>query len=351
MPHTIKGPAIFLLQYVSDEAPFNSLDSIARWAHLLGYKGIQVPVDERLIDIDRAAEDEQYCQDIVKQLADIGVEITELSTHLQGQLIAVHPAYDQMFDGFAHPSVRGNPEKRRLWAHDILIKSAKASKNLGLKAHATFSGALAWPYIYPWPQRPGNLIETAFKELANRWVPILDEFDRAGVDVCYEIHPGEDLHDGTSFERFLEVTNHHPRACILFDPSHLVLQQLDYLAYLDHYHKYIKIFHVKDAEFRSDGKQGVYGGYSGWRDRAGTFRALGDGQVDFKAVFSKLARYEYPGWAVLESECAYKDLETCAKEGVERIRSYIIPVADASFDDFAGGRGASDGELRSILGI
>ena len=106
------------------------------------------------------------------------------------------------------------------------------------------------------------MVETGFKELANRWLPILNEFDAQGVDLCYEIHPGEDLHDGLSFERFLNATGQHPRACILYDPSHFLLQQMDYLQFIDFYHQRIRAFHVKDAEFRPSGKAGVYGGYS-----------------------------------------------------------------------------------------
>ena len=166
------------------------------------------------------------------------------------------------------------------------------------------------------------MIETAFDELAKRWKPILDAFDDAGVDVCYEIHPGEDLHDGVSYEMFLERVGNHKRACLLYDPSHFVLQQLDYLAYIDHYHERIKIFHVKDAEFNPTGKQGVYGGFQSWVNRAGRFRSLGDGQVDFGAIFSKMAAYDFPGWAVLEWECALKHPEDGAR-GVKFIHAAV----------------------------
>jgi sugar phosphate isomerase/epimerase len=221
---------------------------------------------------------------------------------------------------------------------------------LGLSTHVSFSGALAWPYLYPWPQRPAGLVETAFDELARRWTPILDAFDEAGVDVCYELHPGEDLHDGVTFERFLDAVKQHARANILYDPSHFVLQQLDYLAFIDIYHERIKAFHVKDAEFRPSGKQGVYGGYSGWVERAGRFRSLGDGQIDFGAIFSKMAQFDFPGWAVLEWECALKHPHDGAREGAEFIRRHIIRVAEHAFDDFAGS-GVDDAQLKRVLGL
>jgi sugar phosphate isomerase/epimerase len=348
---TIKGPAIFLAQFLGDEAPFNNLDSIASWAAGLGYTGVQIPSwDARCLDLDLAATSQAYCDDLKGRLADRGIAITELSTHLQGQLVAVHPAYDAQFDGFAPEAVRGRPAARTAWAVEQVKKAASASKNLGLSAHATFSGALLWHTMYPWPQRPAGLVEEGFAELARRWTPILDHFDACGVDVCYEIHPGEDLHDGATFERFREATGEHPRACLLYDPSHFVLQQLDYLHYLDLYHEFIKVFHVKDAEFRPNGRVGVYGGYLGWNERAGRFRSLGDGQVDFKQIFSKLAQYDYPGWAVLEWECCLKHPEQGAAEGAPFIQDHIIRVTEKAFDDFAGS-GADQAFNRRILGL
>jgi sugar phosphate isomerase/epimerase len=228
--------------------------------------------------------------------------------------------------------------------------AAQASRNMGLTDHVTFSGALAWPYFYPWPQRPAGLVETAFDELAKRWKPILDAFDKAGVNVCYEVHPGEDLHDGVTFEMFLQRVGNHPRCHILYDPSHFVLQALDYLEYIDIYHDRIKMFHVKDAELNPNGRSGVYGGYQSWINRAGRFRSLGDGQVDFRSIFSKFAQYGFQGWAVLEWECCIKDAEQGAREGAIFIRDHIIRVTGKAFDDFAAG-GANLEANRRMLGI
>jgi sugar phosphate isomerase/epimerase len=333
---TLKGPGIFLAQFASDKPPFNSLETIAAWAASLGYKGIQIPtLDARLFDLAKAAQSQTYCDDLVGMLAGRGLCVTELSTHLQGQLVAVHAAYDQLFDGFAPPALRGHPAERQQWAVDQLKLAARASRNLGVSAHATFSGALAWHLFYPWPQRPRGLVEEAFAELGKRWRPILDAFDEAGVDLCFELHPGEDLHDGVTFERFLESVGQHPRANILYDPSHFALQQLDYLAFIDIYHERIRAFHVKDAEFHPTGRSGVYGGYQDWIERPGRFRSLGDGQIDFKRVFSKFAQYDFPGWAVLEWECCLKNSDDGAREGALFIRDHIIRVTDRAFDDFA----------------
>jgi len=348
---TLQGPAIFLAQFMGDQPPFNDLRSICKWVKSLGFVGVQIPTwDARCIDLQKAAESKTYADELKGTIKECGLEITELSTHLQGQLVAVHPAYDSLFDGFAPANVRGNSKARTEWAVQQLKWAAKASQNLGLDAHATFSGALLWQTVYPWPQRPAGLVETGFKELANRWLPILNVFDENGVDVCYEIHPGEDLHDGISYEMFLEKVSQHPRACLLYDPSHFVLQCLNYLDYIDNYHERIRMFHVKDAEFNPTGKQGVYGGYQGWIDRAGRFRSLGDGQVDFKSIFSKLAQYNYQGWAVLEWECCIKNAEDGAKEGAVFIQDHIIRVTERAFDDFASA-GHDEKLNRAILGL
>jgi sugar phosphate isomerase/epimerase len=348
---TMKGPGLFLAQFASDEAPFNTLDSICRWAASLGYKGVQIPTwDARLIDLRKASESDDYCSEIKGIVQSHGLEITELSTHLQGQLVAVHPALDEAFDGFAAPEVRGNPQARQQWAVDQMLMAAKASRRLGLSVSVSFSGALAWPFVYPWPQRPAGLVETAFEELGRRWIPILNAYEEAGCDVAYEIHPGEDIHDGATFERFVDAVGGHRRATINYDPSHFLLQQLDYVAFIDLYHERIKAFHVKDAEFNPTGRVGVYGGYESWINRAGRFRSLGDGQVDFNAIFSKLAQYDYDSWAVLEWECAIKNAEDGAREGSEFIKAHIIRVTDKAFDDFASG-GTDEAANRRMLGL
>ncbi len=348
---TIKGVGLFLAQFAGDEAPFDSWDSITRWAADCGYDAVQVPSwDARLIDLAKAAGSKTYCDEFKGVAEQNGVQVTELSTHLQGQLIAVHPAYDESFDGFATPAVRGDPKKRQAWAVDQCLQALSASEHLGLTAHATFSGALAWPFLYPWPQRPAGLVEAAFDELAKRWRPILDRADECGVDVCYEIHPGEDLHDGVTFEMFLERLDNHPRCNMLYDPSHYLLQCLDYLDNIDIYHERIKLFHAKDAEFNPTGRQGVYSGYQGWVDRAGRFRSLGDGQIDFAAIFSKLAAYDFDGWATVEWECCLKHPEDGAREGARFVRDHIIRVTEKAFDDFADG-GTDEAANRRILGI
>ncbi|WP_108662655.1 sugar phosphate isomerase/epimerase family protein [Acuticoccus kandeliae] len=347
----MKGPGLFLAQFAGDAAPFNTLAGIAAWAADCGYVGVQIPAwDGRFFDLETAAHSKDYCDEIAGTCRDAGVEITELSTHLLGQLVAVHPTYDVAFDAFAPAHLHGKPAARQEWAVAQVKRAAAASRHLGLSTTVSFTGALAWPFLYPWPQRPAGLVEEAFTELARRWRPILDVYDEAGVDIGFEIHPGEDVFDGATFEMFLDALGGHPRCGINYDPSHFLLQQLDYVGFIDVYADRIMAFHVKDAEFNPTARQGVYSGFQSWKHRAGRFRSLGDGQVDFVAIFSALATIGYEGWAVVEWECALKDAEVGAREGAAFVADHIIPVTEAAFDDFT--KGDSDiGAVRRMLGI
>jgi sugar phosphate isomerase/epimerase len=348
---TIKGPGIFLAQFMGDDAPYNDLRSICQWVKSLGYQAVQIPTwDSRCIDLKKAATSKTYADEVKGIVEECGLSISELSTHLQGQLVAVHPAYDTLFDGFAPAAIKGDHLARTNWAIEQVKFGAKASQHMGLTAHPTFSGSLLWHTFHPWPQRPAGLVEEGFKELARRWLPILNYFDECGVDVCYEVHPGEDIFDGVTYEMFLDAVQQHPRACLLYDPSHFVLQQLDYLAYIDFYHERIRAFHVKDAEFNPTGKQGTFGGYQSWANRAGRYRSPGDGQVDFKSIFSKLAQYDYQGWAVMEWECCIKHPAQGAAEGAAFIDSHIIRVTERAFDDFASS-GTNNVANRKLLGL
>ena len=166
----------------------------------------------------------------------------------------------------------------------------------------------------------------------------------------YELHPGSDLFDGATFESFLEHTEDHPAACINYDPSHLLLQQLDYLEFIQLYGQRITGFHVKDVEFRPSGRVGVYGGYQPWAKRAGRFRSLGDGQVDFKRVFTLLTEADFDGWAVMEWECCVKSPEQGAAEGAPFVARHIIEATTVAFDDFAGGK-SDPASNRRMLGL
>ena len=345
----MKGPAIFLAQFMRDEEPYNNINNIGRWAADLGYKGVQIPGwDPRAIDLDKAAESKTYCDDYRGLLEEMGLEPTEVTGYLAGQVLAVHPAYEIMFEAFHPPGLKGN--ERTEWATGELKKCIYASVNMGTSVIPVLSGGFAWHTIYPWPQRPDGIIQEAFKELARRWRPLLDLAHDNGTVLAYELHPGSDVYDGATYEMFLDYTDNHDAACLNYDPSHFLLQQLDYLEFIRLYGERIKGFHVKDAEFRPSGRVGVYGGYQSWVGRAGRFRSLGDGQVDFTRVFTLLTEAGYTSWAVLEWECCIKSPEQGAAEAAPFISRHIIETTEVAFDDFAGGH-PDLARNREILGL
>jgi len=349
MATQIKGPGIFLAQFMRDEEPYNNLENIGRWVAGLGYTGIQLPSwDLRLFDLDRAVESQTYCDEVKGHLKEIGLEISDLSAHPQGQVLAIHPAYEVAFQPFYPEGM--NDSARAEWATQQLKKAIVVSERLGLRSVPVLSGGFAWHMVYPWPQRPEGLIDEAFRELHKRWRPVLDLAAEKGQFMSYELHPGSDIFDGATFEMFLDISDNHPAASICYDPSHFVLQQLDYLAFVELYGDRIKSFHVKDAEFQPSGRVGVYGGYQSWSQRAGRFRSLGDGQVDFKRLFTLLTEKGYDGWAVLEWECCVKSPEQGAAEGAPFIAEHLIEATELAFDDFAGAE--TDVERnRRILGL
>jgi sugar phosphate isomerase/epimerase len=345
----MKGPAIFLAQFMRDEEPYNNISNIGRWVAGLGYKGVQIPTwDGRVIDLDKAAASKTYCDEYKGTLKAMGLEPTELAGYLAGQVLAVHPAYEIMFEGFHPAGLKG--DARTEWAAGELKKCIEASVNMGTTVIPVLSGGFAWHTVYPWPQRPDGIIEEAFKELAKRWRPLLDLAHENGTVFAYELHPGSDVYDGATYEMFLDYTDYHPAACLNYDPSHFLLQQLDYLEFIRLYSERIKGFHVKDAEFRPTGRVGVYGGYQPWSGRASRFRSPGDGQVDFTRVFTLLTEAGYTGWAVLEWECCVKSPEQGAAEGAPFIARHLIETTDVAFDDFAGGK-TDVARNRQILGL
>ncbi|MBL7697355.1 MAG: sugar phosphate isomerase/epimerase, partial [Chitinophagaceae bacterium] len=224
------------------------------------------------------------------------------------------------------------------------------SVNFGTKNISVLSGGYAWPYVYPWPQRPEGLVDEAFDELVRRWMPLLNFAADHGITFGYELHPGSDLFDGASYLKFLGKTNFHSAACITYDPSHLHLQQLDYVEFIKIFADRIKAFHVKDAEFNRSGLMGVLGGFEPWTKRAGRFRSPGDGQINFSRIFSTLTESGYKGWAILEWECCLKSMEQGATEGASFIRDHLIETTKYAFDNFT--QTNADKRLnRQILGL
>jgi hypothetical protein len=249
---TIKGPGIFLAQFAGDAAPFNTLEGMAAGRRDWALPGFRFRAGTGGCSILKLAAESQAIATRCLAWPQAGLAVTELSTHLQGQLVAsIRPSTccSRALRRQSWPATR-----RR--ARPGLCSSCCGRQRpaaTGIERARDFFRRAGVAVLLSLAAAAAGLIDEAFKELGARWLPILQAFDEAGVDVCFELHPGEDLHDGVTFERFLGAVGDHPRANILYDPSHMILQQMDYLAFLDIYHDRVRAFHVKDAEFRPAG--------------------------------------------------------------------------------------------------
>ena len=327
-------------------------DAICEWAASLGYKGVQIP------DLGRAAvrsRQGRRVEDLLRRdrrasRRATGSRSPNLSTHLQGQLVAVNPAYDEAFDAFAPPEVHGKPGRAAAWAVEQMLHAGQGVaqsrpdgachllRRAGVAVRLSLAAARAGADRDGVRRTRPALAADPRRLRRGRLRRLLRDPSRRG-------------HFRRRDLRAVSGGGRRPQALrINYDPSHFLLQQLDYLAFIDIYHERIKAFHVKDAEFNPTGRQGVYSGYAPWVERAGRFRSLGDGQVDFGAIFSKMAQYGYSSWAVLEWECCLKHPEDGAREGAEFIAAHIIRVTEKAFDDFAGGA-IDQARIKRALGI
>lgn len=356
-------PAIFLAQFADDVEPFNSLPAICAWASGIGFGGAQIPSwDRRFVDIKQAAASKSWCEDhILKPMDDCDMRPTHFATHLQGQFMAQNPAHVGLFDAFGPVPLAGRPDEQRAWAEAELRRAVDASVYCGLNVVFSFTGSFLFPYVYPWPPRPESLVRAGYFELARRWLPVLNYAGDKGVKIAFEVHPMEDVFDGATFEQFLDACGGHEAVGIAFDPSHFILQVLDYLAFVDLYHDRIFGAHWKDGEFNPSGRQGVYSGMMPFISRAGRFRSLGDGHLTLKALEAGLAKYGLSLWRVLEWEDVIKDKVLGATEGAKILQALIddtplplfpkqvVPTA-TSFEKFAA-TGGSRATIEHCLGF
>ena len=346
----MKGPAILLAQFMRDEKPYNNIENIGRWVAGLGYVGVQIPTwDKRIIDLDRAAQSKTYCDDYKGKLKEIGLEPSELGGYLAGQVLAVHPAYEVMFEMFHPEGLKG--DARTEWASGELKKcSLRLGPTWAPMSSRRYPAGSHGTWFIRGLNVPRGLLTKRLRNLAKRWRPLLDLAHDNGTVFAYELHPGSDIYDGATYEMFLDFTDNHPAACLNYDPSHLLLQQLDYLEFIRLYGERVKGFHVKDAEFRPTGRVGVYGGYQSWRDaQVGSVR-----WVTAKSILGEFSRScRRPAMkvgATLEWECCVKSPAQGAAEGAPFISDHIIETTEVAFDDFAGGE-VNPERNRKILGL
>lgn len=364
---------VFLAQPLDKNGPdpWNSVESLCRHIAAQGATCVQLPSwDPDCINLDEAASSLSYCDDLHARYRGYGLSdgiAGSLATHLQGQLMAVHPALAPLVSAFC-PDKRWSPSQMREWAVERLKVAIDAAANLGLKSLPTFSGSLLWPYVYQWPAWPPGFVKIAFRELAKIWAPVIRYAASRGVRLAFELHPGEDLVDIDSLGQFLDALDKvdpalRPWVGINLDHSHVVLQGADpvehtRVAILENL---IAAYHVKDAHAHTgNGRHGCYGGFLDWGSRSWQFLTPGIGYVDFQTIDELLLKAGIKVPRVLEWECA----RLPKSQGIEHGLKVILAVEAEEdlpeepepespvekFDKFAEGE-VDEGEALRLLGL
>lgn len=298
-----------------------------------GYDGIEVAIWGDHLEVAKAASDAEYVKGRKAILEKHKLGCWAIGSHLVGQCVA--SLYDPRYDGFMPSSMKGRGAEMNKWAAEEMKLVAKAAKAMGVKVVTGFTGSPIWNYWYSFPQTSQKQVDDAFKEVVDKWTPILDVFDDCGVKFALEVHPTEIAFDLYSTEKLLNAFNRRETFGLNFDPSHLFWQGVNPALFVREFGDRIYHVHMKDVAVTLDGKAGILGGHVEFGDtrRGWNFRSLGHGQVDFDAIIRELNVVKYDGPLSVEWEDSGMDREFGAKEACEFVKRVDYPPSDVAFDD------------------
>ena len=263
------------------------------------------------------------------------LQLFSISSHLVGQAVAdkIDERHKAILPDYVWGD--GDPDGVRERAQTEMIETGRAAARLGVKVVNGFTGSPIWHMLYSFPPVPDGMIDRGFEEFADRWKPILDEYQKLGIKFALEVHPTEIAFDVASAERAVEALDGHPAFGFNYDPSHLGYQGVDYVEFLYRFGERIFHVHMKDVGWSADLKEaGVFGGHVpfGDRRRFWDFRSLGRGNIDFEEIIRALNRIGYQGPLSVEWEDSGMDREHGAREAAEYVRMIDFPSADRAFD-------------------
>ncbi len=298
-----------------------------------GYDGLELACWGDHLDVVRAADDPNYCEEKLALLERHDLHLYAISNHLTGQLVC-DPNDDARSDAFAPAECAGDAEKKRAWAIENMKQTARAAKNLGVSVVNGFTGSSIWHLLYSFAPVPEEMIEAGFARFAELWQPIFDVFDECGVRFALEVHPTEIAFDLITAERALEAVQHRQTFGFNFDPSHLHWQLIDPVAFIDAFPDRIYHAHMKDAIVHANGSGGILGSHLpfGHPHRRWDFRSLGRGSIDFEEIIRALNRIGYQGPLSVEWEDSGMNREHGAAEACEFLRHLDFPSSDIAFD-------------------
>lgn len=311
-----------------------SFETICQKAREMGYDGVELCTWGDHMEIDKA--DQKYCDARLEYLKEQNLQLFAISTHLVGQCVC--DRIDERHRGILPDYIwgDGDPEGVRQRAAREIIETGRVAKRLGLDVVVGFTGSPIWHLLYSFPPTPQSMIEDGFKEFAERWKPILDEYQKMGVRYALEVHPTEIAFDIQTARMALEALNYHPAFGFNYDPSHLGYQGVDYVKFIYEFSERIFHAHMKDAYWSSvPGDIGVFGGHTefGNNNRFWNFRSVGRGSVQFENIIRALNDIGYNGPLSIEWEDSGMDREHGAKESCSFTKNIDFAPAGRAFDD------------------
>lgn len=310
------------------------IEKMCQKAKSFGYDGLELCTWGNHMEIDKA--DQAYCDERKALLKKYELELYVISTHLVGQCVS--DPIDERHKGILPDYIwgDGDPEGVRQRAAEEVIKTAKVAKMLGLDTVVGFTGSPVWHMLYSFPPIPEGMIEKGYEEFAQRWIPILDEFQKIGVKFALEAHPSEIAFDIHSAHLTMKALNNHPAFGFNYDPSHFGYQHVDYVRFIYEFADRIFHVHMKDA-YWSDVPMGigVFGGHSEFGDnrRYWNFRSLGRGKVNFENIIRALNDIGYKGPLSVEWEDSGMNREAGATEACHFVKNVDFEPSDVAFDD------------------
>jgi len=309
------------------------LDVLAEKAKGFGYDGLELACWGDHFEVDKAEADPAgYAADRQSLLANYGLNVWAISTHLAGQLVC--DPNDFRTDGFAPEDLHGKPDEKRAWAVEQVKHAAHGAKALGVDVVNGFTGSSIWHLLYSFPPYNFAVIDEGYEYFAEMWGPIFDEYQENGIKFALEVHPTEIAFDIVTSKRALEAVDNHPAFGFNFDPSHLIWQGVDPVKFIRAFPDRIFHVHMKDAAVNLDGESSILASHLPFGDhrRGWDFRSLGHGQVNFDPIIRALNDIGYEGPLSVEWEDSGMDREFGAREACEFVKKVDFKPSTVAFD-------------------
>ena len=310
-----------------------TLEDVCKKAVAFGYDGLELACWGDHIEVEKA--DQAYCDAKLALLKKYNLKLFSISTHLVGQAVCDNP--DVRHRGMLSDSIwgDGNPEGIRQRAAAEIIETGKVAKRLGLKVVNGFTGSSIWHLNYSFPAVSQEMIQACYDDFAQRWKPILDEYQKIGVKYALEVHPTEIAFDIETARRALQAVDNHPAFGFNFDPSHFGYQGVDYTKFIYVFGEKIFHVHMKDVSWNeSPGTSGVFGGHLDFGDsrRYWNFRSVGRGRINFENIIRALNDISYNGPLSVEWEDSGMDREMGAAESCAFVKRIDFSPSTLAFD-------------------